>query len=505
MLSAARPTRTAVATRSPSRVHAPGRIDRRGAGTPSAGARRAVGRPARTALAAAIALLLSGTAAAQWTVVDLHPAGAFYSEARGVENGLVVGRAQVNGFDQACTWTSNAASFVNINPVGSDDSQAYVVCGGQVSGWARVASNTHAALFGPLGTWTDLHPAGASYSEVRACDGGQQGGSARFGTVTKAVLWSGSATGYADLHPNPGGPGSTYSVIEDISAGQQVGTTNSGGINLASLWTGTAASWVNLTPAAATGAEAFGAGNGAQVGRALVGGKNHASLWHGNAASWIDLNPNSSVTSAAYDVDQGEQVGEVIYFGFQLRAALWAGSAGSLVDLNALLPPEFTGSEALSIWHDGNGTTYIAGWGQSSVTGTHHALLWINGTVPSPWTDLGSGLAGAGGVPQLAGAGTLVAGSAGSLSLSGAAASEAAVLFQSTASTPTSFKGGTLVPVPVTSVLLLTTSPAGDVPLAWPSFPSGLSGLDLYFQYAVQDAGAVHGVALSNALKAHVP
>ena len=59
--------------------------------------------------------------------------------------------------------------------------------------------------------------------------------------------------------------------------------------------------------------------------------------------------------------------------------------------------------------------------------------------------------------------------------------------------------------VPVLSSFPLFTSGAGEVPLAWPSWPSGLSGASLYFQYGVQDAAAVKGVALSNALRADVP
>jgi hypothetical protein len=51
----------------------------------------------------------------------------------------------------------------------------------------------------------------------------------------------------------------------------------------------------------------------------------------------------------------------------------------------------------------------------------------------------------------------------------------------------------------------VVTSPTGGVPLVWTAWPSGLSGLELYFQYAIQDAGAIKGTALSNALKAAVP
>ena len=122
-----------------------------------------------------------------------------------------------------------------------------------------------------------------------------------------------------------------------------------------------------------------------------------------------------------------------------------------------------------------------------------------------PWTDLGSGLAGVGGVPSLAGAGLLTAGSAGSLTLSAAAPSAICALFVSIGSTPVPFKCGTLVPVPFALQLALVTDGAGGLPLAWGSWPSGLSGANLHFQYAVADAAAVCGTSLSNALRADVP
>ena len=53
--------------------------------------------------------------------------------------------------------------------------------------------------------------------------------------------------------------------------------------------------------------------------------------------------------------------------------------------------------------------------------------------------------------------------------------------------------------------LTLVTNGAGAVPLAWGSWPSGLSGLSLWFQYAIADGAAVCGTALSNAVRADVP
>ena len=151
-------------------------------------------------------------------------------------------------------------------------------------------------------------------------------------------------------------------------------------------------------------------------------------------------------------------------------------------------------------------------------TGSSTKITFLNGT-PAPITEagldsvvltpvfseVGAGLAGVNGVPHLAGAGTLASGSAGSLSLTAARPSSAAVLFMSLASTPTPFKGGTLIPVPTLLTLNMFTNGSGGIvlPFVWPSgMPPATS---IYFQYAIQDAAAVKGVALSNGLKGITP
>jgi hypothetical protein len=123
----------------------------------------------------------------------------------------------------------------------------------------------------------------------------------------------------------------------------------------------------------------------------------------------------------------------------------------------------------------------------------------------SPWLELGFGLAGLNGVPALAGTGTLATGSTGGLSLGGAAPAAFAMLFISLSGNAAPFKCGTLVPAPVAFQLPLVTGSGGAIPLAWTSWPAGLAGLSLYFQYAIQDAAAACGVALSNAVRADVP
>ncbi|HZL99350.1 MAG TPA: VCBS repeat-containing protein [Planctomycetota bacterium] len=124
---------------------------------------------------------------------------------------------------------------------------------------------------------------------------------------------------------------------------------------------------------------------------------------------------------------------------------------------------------------------------------------------PAVWEDMGSGLAGVSGIPSLVGNGSLTAGSAGTLTLSDAAPSALCALFVSISSAPAPFKCGTLVPVPVALQLTLATNGAGGLPLAWASWPAGLTGASLWFQYAIADGAAVCGTALSNALRADVP
>ena len=78
-------------------------------------------------------------------------------------------------------------------------------------------------------------------------------------------------------------------------------------------------------------------------------------------------------------------------------------------------------------------------------------------------------------------------------------------LFVSLSSAPAPFKCGTLVPVPVALQLTLATNGSGALPLAWGSWPNGLSGASLYFQYAIADGAAVCGTSLSNGLRGDVP
>jgi hypothetical protein len=123
----------------------------------------------------------------------------------------------------------------------------------------------------------------------------------------------------------------------------------------------------------------------------------------------------------------------------------------------------------------------------------------------SAFTDEGCALAGVAGDPWLTGSGDLSAGSSNAVALSSAAPGATAGLFLAFASTPAPFKGGKLKPVPFFDPVIVSTSAAGEIPLPF-VMPAGVPpGTELWVQWAIQDAAAMNGVALSNAVLGVTP
>ncbi len=375
------------------------------AGTPRPVAVRCPLLPGTTAMqsraAALITLIatasLAATAHAQWTVTNLRPAGATYSEARAANGRQQVGYAEVGGVYRASLWSGTAASWVDLNPAGSDFSAAWAVSGGQQAGSAVIDGLTHASLWsGTAASWVSLHPAGSTWSDVTAASGGQQVGSVKFGGLfDNASLWSGTAASWINLNP----AGSIWSYATAVSGGQQVGFVMLA-TDHACLWSGTAASWIDLNPAGASGSRAQAVSGGQQAGYATMSGVQRASLWRGTAASWVDLNPALSTSSQVWAASGGQQVGGAVVGG-RNRASLWSGTAASWVDLSAFLPAGFTHSTALGISSDGV-HTYVCGYGYNSVAGRNEALLWTR-PLPCPADldndgDFANGLTGDGAV-----------------------------------------------------------------------------------------------------------
>lgn len=174
------------------------------------------------------------------------------------------------------------------------------------------------------------------------------------------------------------------------------------------------------------------------------------------------------------------------------------------------------GGQAISITgntvsgNEGNGTIQFKGT-ITSISWTNPDLeVWYGFNVGVPgsmtaWTHVGPGTSGTQGVPKLAGAGTLTAGSTGCVTLVSANPSSAAVIFASLSSTPTPLAGGVLIPTQPSVMVFLVTDSEGEfvLPFTWPAgVPTATS---VFIQCAVQDPQGVMRVSLSNALQATAP
>ena len=146
-------------------------------------------------------------------------------------------------------------------------------------------------------------------------------------------------------------------------------------------------------------------------------------------------------------------------------------------------------------WPDGT-RSYLDGLAtDQTLSVTHHG-----------WRMLGGGLAGTGGVqPVFTGQGDLTGGKIITLSMTSAAPSAPTVLFIGLSQANVPFKGGILVPSPDFVIPGFFTSPAGALLLPAP-WPGGLPAqLVLTMQIWIKDAGAIHGVAGSNAVQLTLP
>ncbi len=212
----------------------------------------------------------------------------------------------------------------------------------------------------------------------------------------------------------------------------------------------------------------------------------------------------SAAGLAAGDLD-GDGAPDIVATGYDLPVGVWRGDgAGGL--LPPLLFQSATDPARVAI-ADVNGDArpeVLVACSQNISTRGCITVL-TNLTQPFVWADLGFALAGALGEPELTGSGDLVLGTPGSLVLHHARALSLAVLFIGLEALPLPFKGGTLVPLPPVAQIAVVTDAFGAVSVEWQAWPSNAPGEDWYFQYGIADPAAVHGVALSNALRGEEP
>ena len=183
------------------------------------------------------------------------------------------------------------------------------------------------------------------------------------------------------------------------------------------------------------------------------------------------------------------------HFTHQFLVTYGGSTLPSLDLLDALGSYDYTGLTVFNWGVDDGPVTPL---------GIDFVSMTIETLVPT-WTDEGHALAGVAGNPVFTGSGSLAAGSANTLALASAAPGALAGLVVGLTSANLPFKGGTLVPAPDVGPVLVPVSGAGSIALPFVMPPGLPAGTSLWMQWAIPDAAAIHGVALSNALLGQTP
>ncbi len=327
-------------------------------------------------------MLTVSTAAAQWTVTNLHPAMATSSQAMAVSGGQQVGFVRLGDPQpKAALWNGSAASWVDLHPADAVLSLAQGVHQGVVVGHSRFGNSVQAGRWttGTATSWSALSPGRTATGVFDDQIAGVQA------SPDRALLWNTTLGTWEYLHP----PGTFDSYVTATQGTAQVGhgRVSSGAGMRAYLWHGSAASVVDLTPAGAVHAWAYGMSDAQQVGAVNFGGGSEAGYWTGSAASWVSLAPAAASNSWAADAAGGYQVGSAYItppsgWGTMQVAALWNGTPESFVDLHSFLPSGYAASRALGIDVVGP-DIWVVGWAHNSALNREEAILWHH-VVPEP-------------------------------------------------------------------------------------------------------------------------
>lgn len=137
--------------------------------------------------------------------------------------------------------------------------------------------------------------------------------------------------------------------------------------------------------------------------------------------------------------------------------------------------------------------------------GEDFGAAWLLFLSDGTWNNPGFALAGAAGLPELHGQGSLLPGEPLAVTLRRAPASAPLVLVVSLAQLGAPFKGGVMLPDPTGPLLALVSDPAGELSLSG-AWPSGVpSGTQVILQAWIADPGGPQGLSASNALVASIP
>ncbi|MBC8451315.1 MAG: hypothetical protein H8D72_01265 [Planctomycetes bacterium] len=186
--------------------------------------------------------------------------------------------------------------------------------------------------------------------------------------------------------------------------------------------------------------------------------------------------------------------GDTTYFLGSFGDFVYVDGVGSL-PLGSVLDPSSTAVSGAKVWPMISRGSRLIAEGTDIASGQSGLVLLS----PASFDDLGGASTGSLGTPILGGFGDLTAGSPTRVRLSSANKSSVAFLGWSLSSSPLALFGGVLHVNPAAGLLAMPVDAHGriDLTFAWPPLPAGVS---LFLQAGILDAGAVSGVALSNAL-----
>ncbi len=123
----------------------------------------------------------------------------------------------------------------------------------------------------------------------------------------------------------------------------------------------------------------------------------------------------------------------------------------------------------------------------------------------SSWVDLGGGTSGIAGQPLQTGSGPLTESSLNTISLTNAPPAAAMLCWISFTTSPFAAMGGTVYAYPYNVQLFMHANGAGAFSGSAPWPASVPSATHIWFQFVVQDASSIHGLTLSNAVRATTP
>ena len=266
-------------------------------------------------------------------------------------------------------------------------------------------------------------------------------------------------------------------AVDPALGGEVFGMTTDGSLSVGTLY--------QNSPSFLYEAFLRDAGTGAITNLGALDGNNYA-------AAGLDINDDGTVI-AGFD-----------YLSLTRIGWIWTASDGiiSLQDRMAALGLSIPNVYTCNAVSD-DGLTVVGG---APPQGGGFSAGYIAKLSPDGlWEDLGGGITGINGVPQLTGSGPLVGGTVATLDLVNAPPSALMLAWMAFAPSNIPYFGGTVFTLPFNTQIIVPSSPAGTFS-ASTVWPIGVpANTNVWFQFAMQDLSVVQGITISNGVKATTP